>query len=241
MSPVPDLTDQRTIEDQSNNETAYRQLLVNAALAVLLPTEELENACVRTLIADVIGETILGSTIGAKASEGWFIWGSIIKIVDAIKAHLEPKATGEQIESDTRSRLERFGLLSERGQRTEHSRHSQRSIWSKFCWRILQYGYFIFIGFRFVAVGLVAASSQTPRSPLRPGTAHGTNSPPIVKMMQTPEYRRPILKFRIFSLISVLFNLSIYMPWLSGLFSLLQHHMIHGLLKVGATNGLLDQ
>lgn len=208
---------------------------------MLLPTEELENACVRTLIADVIGETILGNSIGAKASEGWFIWGSVIKIVDVVKAHLEPKATGEDIEADSRSRLERLGLLSERGQSTEARRHSRRSILSKVCWRILQYGYLIFLGIRFVVLGLVAASSRTPRSPSRPGIVHGADSPPIAKMIQAPEFRRPIVKFRIFSLISVLFNLSLSMPWLSGLFSLLQHHMIHGPLKLGATNGLLDQ
>lgn len=232
LSPVPNSTDETTIREQSKNEAAYRQLLVYGALAILLPTEELENACVRTLIADVIGETILGNTIGAKASEGWFIWSIVIKIVDVVKARLEPKATDHEMKADTRSRLEKFGLLPEKAQNTELSNPPHRSVISDLYWRILRYGLLIFFGVRFVILGLVAASSQTPRSSSRP---------PIAKAIQAPEFCRPILQFRIFSFISVLLNLNVHMPWLSGLVSLFQHHMIHGPLKLGATNGLLDQ
>lgn len=242
LSPIPTATKESTIVDQSKNEKGYRQLLVQGALAVLLPTEDLENVFLRTLVADVIGETILGNTIGGKASEGWFIWGSIIKIVDVIQARLDLKASGEKHDSDTRSRLEKFGLLSERGQSTPPSNHSLRSMHSKLFWRILQYGYLTFLTLRFVILGLVATFSQSPQ-PWSSGlkTAEGLDTPPIAKIVEPPTPLRPILNFKVFSLISVLLNVPLRMPWLSGSLALLQHQLIQGPLKVGDTNGLLNQ
>lgn len=242
LSPIPTTTKESTLVDQSKNEIAYRQLLVQGALAVLLPTEDLENVFLRTLVADVIGETILGNTIGGKACEGWFIWSSIIKIVDVIQARLDLKASGEKHDRDSRSRLEKFGLLSERGQSTPPSKHSLRSMHSDLFWRILQYGYLTFLTLRFVILGLVATFSQSPQ-PWSSGlkTAEGLDTPPIAKIVEPPAPLRPILNFKVFTLISVLLNVPLRMPWLSGSLALLQYQLIQGPLKVGDTNGLLNQ
>lgn len=216
---------------------------MQGALAVLLPTEDLENVFLRTLVADVIGETILGNGISGKASEGWFIWGSIVKIVDVIQTRLDLKTSGEEQENDTRSRLERFGLLSERGQSKQPTKQqSLRSMHSRLFWRILQYGYLTFLTLRFVILGLVATfsqSSQPSSSALK--IAEGLDMPPIAKIVEPPILPRPILNFKGFSLISVLLNVPLRMPWLSGSLALVQHQLIHGPLKVGATKGLLNQ
>lgn len=244
LSPIPDPTKESTVVDQARHEMAYRQLLVQGALAVLLPTEDLENVFLRTLVADVIGETILGNWIGGKASEGWFIWGNISKIVDVIKPRLEHKASGEKMENDTRNRLEKFGLLSERGQSTDFAQNPSRSICSKLVWQILQYAYLTFLAIRFMilglALGLVATYSPSPHLPSS-RIAQGVESAPIAKTMEPPKNPRPILDFKIFSLVSILLNIPLRMPWLSGSFSLIQYQLIHGPLKVGATNGLLNQ
>ena len=71
------------MDDQARNEAMYRQLLVQGALAALLPTEDLENACLRTLVADVIADTILEKSIGGKVSESWFLWSMVSKAVAA--------------------------------------------------------------------------------------------------------------------------------------------------------------
>lgn len=242
LSPVPDPWTGSTVEDQSKHEVAYRQLLVQGALAVLLPTEDLENAFLRTLVADIIGETVLGNAIGGKVSEGWFIWSSIVKLIDVVEARISPKASGEKVENDTRSRLERYGLISEKSQSTTATQYPLRSMSSKLFWRILQYGYFVILTIRFVVLGLVAASSQTPQ-PLSspPKIAQGMGTPPMAKMTDPPSPLTPILNFRIFSLISILLNLPLRMPWLSGSLSLIKYHLIQGPVGVGATNGLLNQ
>lgn len=241
MSPVPDPAQESTVTEQRENEAAYRQLVVQGALAVLLPTEELENVCVRTLIADVVGEIFLGNIIGGKACEGRFIWNNIIKTVEMIQSRQKPNATSEDHEVNRRSRLEKFGLLSEGGQSRAADEASHQSMSSKLFWQVLQYGYLLFSILRFTIVGLVAASSRRRRASSAPGAVQGMDAPPITKTSEPPTIsRRPVLHFKIFSLISVLLNLPLRMPWLSGCFSLLQHQLIHGPLKVGVRDGLID-
>lgn len=242
MSPVPDPAHESTIKEQLTNEAAYRQLLVQGALAVLLPTEELENVCVRTLIADVLGETLLGSLIGGKACEARFIWNNIIKIVEMIKSRQQPYATGEDHEIDHRSRLEKFGLVSDHGPSGEAAIPTHESIATKVFWQVLQYGYLTISVLWFMIGGLVATSSRRRgQASSTHGAVQGRDLPPITKIAEPPNIlRRPVLHFRIFPLISVLLNLPHRMPWLSGILSLLQHQLIYGPWKVGVQDGLID-
>lgn len=242
LSPVPDPSSDASINQQSKNEADYRQLLAQGALAVLLPTEDLENLSLRTLVADVLAETILGNSIGGRVCEGWFIWTSIAKVVEAVRASMNPRATGEEIEVDTRSRLEKFGLLSERGHDTGPTMDGERSAFSEVFWRLLQYGYLTIITLRFVVVGLFAASAAPRRSS---SIWNAAADSPIAKATERPAaILRPILDFRIFSLVSTILDLSFRMPWLSGSLALLQHHLTRSpllLLRVGAVDRLLDQ
>ncbi|KAL8736874.1 MAG: hypothetical protein Q9181_002240 [Wetmoreana brouardii] len=243
LSPVPDPLLESSITQQLKNEGDYRQQLVQGALAVLLPTEDLENVCLRTLVADVFAETILGNSIGGRVCEGWFIWTSIAKLVEAVKASMSPRATGEEIEVDTRSRLEKFGLLSERGDGTRPAKDgNRRSAFSEVFWRGLQYGYLMVITLRFVVVGLFAASSE-PRRSSWSWKAAAADSPNAKPTEAPAAVLGPMLNFKIFSLVSTMFDMSFRMPWLSGSLALLQHHLVRSplaLLRVGAVDGLLD-
>lgn len=170
FAPVPDVNVPSTVDEQAKNEAAYRQLLVLGVLAVLLPAEDLRNPCLRTLVADVVADTILGNGIGGKACEGWVIWEGIAKLVDNVKAQMSPRTIGPaEIAAGSRSRLEKFGLLSESGQharRGEGMERQRRSVkkrqhaMSKAFWRILQYAYLALTTIRFIALGLVAASTS---------------------------------------------------------------------------------
>jgi len=239
---VPDPIIPPSATEQHDHEAEYRQLLVQGALAILLSTEDFENACLRTLVADVIAESILGSSIGGKVCEGWFIWASITKLVEVINAKLEPRATGEQNEVDTRSRLEKFGLLADESKDEKQSQHNRQSTFSSLFWRVFQFGYLAFMSVRFVILGFTAAYSQPLRSVSVTRTPVSSASSPTEKAVESHHLLpRPILSFRIFPLFSVLLDLPSRMPWLSGSMALLQHHLMYGPLKVGATDGLLDQ
>lgn len=235
---MPDLGLPQTVTDQRNNEAAYRQLLVQGALAVLLPTEDLENACLRTLVADVIGEMILGNGVGGKACEGWLIWEGITHMVEKVKGRLEPKTSGGEVEVDSRSRLQKFGLLEEKSdQFKQRSQRRRRSTAAETFWRILQYGYLVCIALRFVLLGLLTASSHASRAS---GVAQ-SNMPPASEFSDTQAHRRPIISSRIFSLISCLLDVARRMPWLAGSLSLLQYEVVAGPGRVGDTDGMLDK
>ena len=244
MSPVPSINIPLSIDEQLKNETTYRQLLVQGILAILLPTEDLENACLRTLVTDIIGESILGNGVSGKACEGWLIWEGITKIVETIKARIESKASGEEIEIDTRSRLEKFGLLSEKSEESDRSVEANRSsVLSEIFWRLLQYGFLIFFAVRFIIIGLIAASSRSSRSRIN----FVTSGPDIINLPKgqrrsdAPSSKRPILTFKAFSLTALLLDLSDRMPWLSGSLKLIQYHVTDGFFNVGTTDGLLDK
>jgi hypothetical protein len=187
----------------------------------------------------VIADSILGNSIGGRVCEGWFIWATITNFVDVVKARMESKTTGEELEVGTRSRLEKFGLLSEKSKSTDgkSSNHSRKSTFSSLFWRILQYFYLAFVTARFVILGVVAAYSEAPRSL----TTSRTPGSPIVAKTEPPLKPRPIVSFRVFRVISDLLDVPSRMPWVSGALALLQHHLIHGPLRVGATDGILDQ
>ena len=238
FSPPPDVQAAGPHEEQSPNEEAYRQLLVQGALAVLLPTEDLGNACVRTLVADVIGEMILGNGIGGKACEGWVIWDGITKLVASVHARVERGAPDEDVAMDPRSRLEKFGLLPDtNGSRREEVRKSRWTAVSDAVWRILQYGYVVFLAMRFTILVAVAASSR-PRRPLT-SSAHGRDEG--ARTVAALRSSRPLVRFRIFSLISVLLDLSRRSPWLVGWLCLGQHYLVRRPLRLGADGGLVDR
>ncbi|RYZ32624.1 MAG: hypothetical protein EOP01_00570, partial [Propionibacteriaceae bacterium] len=70
-NPVPTESVPSATVEQRENESAWRQLLVQGVLAVLLPTEDLENGCLRALVAEIFAEMILGNGISGKACESW--------------------------------------------------------------------------------------------------------------------------------------------------------------------------
>ncbi len=250
--------DPATILEQENNEGAYRQLLVQGALAVLLPTEDLENACLRTLVADIFGEMLLGNGIGGKGSQSWLLWEGITKMAEYVKRRTRGKERVDVNES-TKGRLEHFGLLSTTpvGETTSSSGGTSvyigRAI-SEIVWRVVYFAFVALTTMRFMVVALVTSSSLPPRSPtINPSSRKSSYSekdqPPSdhSKMSSLPPQQRPlppkqpILRMKSWSCISHLLELDARMPWLSGFLSFLQWIAISGPGKVGDTDGTLDK
>lgn len=250
LSPFPDPDQIESCHLQAQNETVYRQLLVQGALAVLLPTEDLQNACLRTLVSDIVADLILGQGISGKACEGWFLHETCIKMVEVIKARIKPKTKGDEVEQDTRSRLEKFGLLSPKdGDSQPHLSDNDQSLILALFWRALQFVYLSFLLIRFVVVGLNRARSL-------PSWRHSLPSStpsPIAKTEGSPSTlskswptlpsppQRPILDYHFFGLCSTLLDLSTRMPWLTGLLSLCKYGLLTGSGRLGAADSLLER
>lgn len=247
LSPVPD-GGQNTLQ-QLENESAYRQLLVQGVLAVLLPTEDLENDCLTTLVGQIFSEMILGDGIGGKASEPWLLWEGITKIAEVIQTQM-PKSKAQVRVERSNSDLVDSSPPNLTGRSTKQWEIS-RSLHKTF-WLVLQYGFVAFTAVRFFVITLATASSLPSR--IAPTTkitgstlANDHIEPPNLISSKTSSASRqvpskqPIIKMKIWSCASSLLDLDARMPWLSATISLLQWLALTGPGEIGNTDGMVDK
>ena len=242
-------------EDQAKNEVAYRQLLVQSMLAVLLPTEDLQNPCLWVLIGDVLSDTILGKSVGGKACDGWLIWDGVTKVVQMTVNPEPPTVPTDQARHDNRSRLEKSGLLdTKQASHKEEARikNEASSITTKVFWQVVLYGYYLYLAFlaiRSVALGLLSAASSSPKREQAGGCTihphdHGTevSSNPPTSGSRSFTAARPILSYASFEVIGQLLSLNQRMPWVSGLLSLAKHHLMSVKLRImDSSEGVVDK
>ncbi|KAJ5616032.1 hypothetical protein N7537_001146 [Penicillium hordei] len=239
LSPVPDPRDPDTIAEQVENEAVYRRLLANGILAVLLPTEDLENSSLRALVVDVIADLILGNQVSGRACEGWFIWETMGKLA----AQVGRRQTQDDTKStpDTQiNRLEKFGLVSTDDELPDQPSTSFSA--TAWIWNLLQMIYLGYVVLRFIAMGLFRVASS-------PGPSHNLSVSPALSINQKRDgmasegitSRRPVLDYQMYSMVSQILGISWKMPWLSGLLALFQHLILAGPGRVGATDGIFDR
>ncbi|GLI78119.1 hypothetical protein PoHVEF18_006419 [Penicillium ochrochloron] len=247
LSPVPDPADPDTVNAQAENEAVYRRLLASGTLAVLLPTEDLENSSLRQLVSDILSDLILGKEVAGRVCQGWFLWDAITKVTEGVRRRKTLEHTGPANEVPT-NRLERFGLLADEDDsaKSPSSAQSRATAW---IWSVLQNIYLGFVALRFIATGLFRVASNQGQ-----GHSHGAS---VSFPAATPELskkegfdsslsdgvtsKRPVLDYRVYSMISQLLGISQRMPWLSGLFALVQHLILAGPGRLGDTDGILDR
>ena len=230
---------------QMENEAAYRQLLVQGVLAVLLPTEDLENDCLTALVGQIFSEMILGSGIGGKACEPWLLWEGITKAAEVIQTHL-PKSKAQVRVERSNSDLRNSMPLNMSGGSTKHWRLG-RSIQKTF-WLILQYAFLAFTAVRFIIITLVTSSTLPSRTNtsgsgyskeyMEPPEPTDTNRP---SKGRTVPLKQPVIKMKIWSCVSSVLDLGVRMPWLSATISMLQWGAITGPGEVGNTDGIIDK
>lgn len=232
LNPVPDFFDSDSIVQQQENEAAYRQLLVHGTLAVLLPTEDLENTCLRTLLGDILADLILGKQVSGTVCEGWFLWRTITKFIEVYQE--DPAVKSRRTQGRREDRLRKFGLLSSEEDDRQSSGKAQ-SWFSLWVWSVLQYAYVTFIALRFIATGLFYVASRPSSTQSRASKGPSTDA------TAAPTSQRPILDYRLFSMVSELLSVSQRMPWLGGLLALSQHLLLAGPGRLGDPNSVLDR
>lgn len=218
-------------------------------MAVLLPTEDLENHCLTSLVGQIFSEMILGGGVGGKACEPWLLWDGITKLVEVIQAQL-PKQKAQTRVERSNSNIGRAPPMDLTGGTTKRWRIGESL--QKTFWLVLQYGFLAFIAARFFIITLATASSLPSR--IAPSTKitglsymsdhmdepslTTTETPPNG---QTPPLKRPIMKMKIWSCAASLLDLNFRMPWVTSTISLLQWGAITGPGEVGNTDGMIDK
>ncbi len=249
-----------TLAEQRENESAWRQLLVQGALAVLLPTEDLKNACLRALVTEILAEMILGNGIAGKACEGWLLWECITRISEILQTkdieedQVQPKAHDRD---QPFTRLERFGLLGSSTDDTLGSaqvlvanqrRHETTGLSiSGFCWLVIQYAFLACTAARAVILTLATASALPLRSTIceeSPGDGLDQWHVPQGDTASSRHLlgsKRPIMSMKLWSCMAQLIELEVRMPWLSGFVSMFHRRALASPGRVGATDGVLDR
>jgi hypothetical protein len=267
LNPHPALDPRLPPEQRRDYESAYRQLLVQGALAVLLPTEDLANACLRTLVSDIIADLILGQALADKLCQPWFLHGTVSKVVDIVTSRRPNDANdsssspttnaGQEIlDTETRqSRLEKFGLLTaNKADREDYSSVRRQSSLSAWFWSLLQFAFIAYQSLRLILVGMIHAHGLPRRlrhHPIDTTTPLSSSSfsPPKPAVPVSPQRPsgpnarspRAVINYRIFSCISAMLHLSVRMPWLAGSLAFCQHLLGGGPGRYGAANSTLDK
>jgi len=230
LSPVPRPEDPESVVAQAENETAYRQLLVYSFLAILLPTEDLENGCLTALVGQIFSELIIRNAVASRLSEPWLVWELLI---------IAARTAGR------RKTDEAGGSLKPSSSPSGHCRRGyslQALFWTAIQW--------CFLGISFIRATiaiLVTARSLPPRASHAPASKGSGRieisraSAPESRNRETLPAKTPVVAFRCWSSISNLAETHIRMPWLSGAFSMLQWVAIAGPALIADVNRKLDR
>ncbi|THC98627.1 hypothetical protein EYZ11_001905 [Aspergillus tanneri] len=235
FSPIPNPSNANAVERQRANEAAYRQLLAQGVLAVLLPTEDLENACLRTLASDILADLILGAQISGKLCEGWFLWESITKLVDTVGRQPIPEDDTNTTVPLKHDQLRKFGLLTSREEFQKRHPSKHQVPLAEWMWNILQGAYLVYVAVRFIVTGLfrVATAPSASTIPI----SHTQEASPL----RDPPEKHPVLDYGLYRMLSQLLDVPRRMPWLSGLLALSQYLILAGPGRLGDTGSVLDR
>jgi hypothetical protein len=269
LDPVPDPSDASSVSEQESNEQVWRQLLAQNVLAVLLPTEDLQNDCLKALVEQILAEMIVGNIIGNRLCENWAVWELITNGIEATRTRgdtssFRTKKTGPgNNKTPTKGgigRLEHFGLVttpiqSESESETSNKRSMPKSR-ARYCgqtarsltitfWAILQYGFVLITTGRAVALLLISSANL----PMR-GSSTAVNCIGVSASAERTEgaarsgiakASRPIVDMTVWKTAGNLMELQTRMPWLSGLTSLMHWTVTAGPGRVGETDGKIDR
>jgi len=251
LLPVPN-TNAATAE-QACNDSLYRQLLADGMLALLLPTDDLRNPCLRSLVAEVLGDMILGGFITGKLCDSMFVYDMITRVAQSSGSHYKPWIVDPRQQSVAKKdRLARLGLLTSSNSSAKESsvkKYDDNKIIAivlQYCMILLNVIQIFFSSVMSTATLPLRASTTdyctlntyTRNAPDYPGN---TRIPVSISTLSTPSSHPPIIAYRLWSLTSSLLNMQIRMPWLFGSLALLQHTLLNGIGRLGSTNSHLDR
>jgi hypothetical protein len=252
LTPIPDSPDE--LADQQENESAWCQMVVNRALALLLPYDEHQNPCLQVLVSEILSEMIFHNGICGKACEGWLIWEGVTKVIYVLRPDLVP--TPQAVDQQPVNRLKQFGLVS-KDEDVSHQHINRRPFdaISQGFWALVQS---LWLGWLLMrsAVGLLMKASSLPirstyvQSP-KLGSVPKANiandpidmdlAPADRQRVSSDSQKPPILGMALWTSISKLARLQDRMPWLTGTLSLMQWLLLHGPGQVCCTNSRFDR
>ncbi|KAG7051361.1 PXA domain-containing protein [Colletotrichum scovillei] len=238
LTPIPRPEDPSSVARQQENETLYRQLLVQGVLAVLLPTEDLENSCLTSLVGQIFSELIIGNVLANRLSQPWLVYEIFI-----ILTRVLDRRASEPIEEGVAEALQ-AGSTSALPRPVRRSWSIQGAFWS-----LVQWSFLAFSTVRFLVMTLAMSSSLPPRSDgelnekdqVTGQISHSKTLNPPGSSNEAQPVKTPIAAFKLWSCVADLIEMDSRMPWLSGIMSLLQLGAMAGPGRIAGLNGAMDR
>lgn len=234
MSPVPKTDAPSAIAEQAENEAAYRQLLVQGVLALLLPTEDLENDCLTALVGQLFSELIIGNIVANRLAEPWLIWEGLIILSSLIRRRPgdPPAPSSKRVNTNIQPT----------------SAERPFSIHGLFL-TLLQWCFLAASLIRLAVTTIVASRSIPPRTRYgshademtRQKTKSLATGPAGLLETHAEPVKVPVVAFRIWPAMSNLIEMDLRMPWLSGTLSFLQWIAMTGPGRIADVDGVLDR
>lgn len=212
-------------------------------LALLLPTEDLENECLTALVGQLFSELIIGNLVANKLSEPWLIWELLIMLTKLVRSKSPTKASGSRsIEQDVSSKAN-SGVIP--ATTMKHSMYIQQAFWS-----VIQWGFIVVNLIRLLISTIMLSRTLPSRSTLttihQPDTTSKGGQEDTYHLPATLEARSqpvkvPVADFKIWSCIGNLLEMDARMPWMSGALSMLQWGAIRGPRNLAGFDGMIDR
>ncbi|TRX91825.1 hypothetical protein FHL15_007378 [Xylaria flabelliformis] len=242
LSPVPRPNDQTSIQAQADNESAYRQLLVHGVLAVLLPTEDLENECLTSLVGQILSELVIGNLVAGKLSQPWLIWELLIMVTRLIRK--KKSSDDSDIIPDKTTKATDSKGIDNSAVKSTSSWSPQQTFWSFVNWVFLGAGVIRLI------ISTVALSQSLPPRPPQNAVCvveatdyqqKKSQSLPPDDAARTQPTRVPVIEFHIWRCLGDILEVEARMPWLQATLSMMQWIALRSPGRVGALDGMLDR
>jgi hypothetical protein len=247
---VPKHDEPSSLSEQAENEAAYRELLVQAVLAVLLPTEDLENDCLTSLVGQIFSELIIGNIVANRLSEPWLVWEGL-----AILARTIQRKTSGSGHSHTQHQQQPDGIPNPAGVdggTTVPRRAKKGFSLERLFWALMRWAFLLTALLRFVLITAITSRSLPRRRQDATGLREDDTQSKLEAESkpefdnsslfgQSESHKTPVLAFRVWPMLSNLTQLNLRMPWLSGALSMAQWMALTGPGRAGDVDGVLDR
>lgn len=204
------------LSSSPDSERLYLKLLSSGVLAVLLPTEDLQSNCERTLIREILSDLVLWNVVN-KLSEPWLLYDLIPKILSSSKpegALVDVSVLGEV----TNSGEDDCGMSrkdeKKKRRRSRYERRPSKQVIMKHPTETAprsstpapisasqQIERFLAFAVLLITIAITAISS----------IYTFINNPP-----PPPRRRKPILRMSFLKFISNLLQIDVHQPWMKG-------------------------
>ena len=145
--------------EQAVNEAAYRQLLVRGLLAVLLPTEDLENECLTSLVSQIFADLLVGNVLANRVAEPWMMYEIVGLVAKIVREKMDDDEGSDNNNNNNNSKDPRQVARRKKRAAAKLLQRSKKQGWfaataAPVFWSVVKIGFALFASLRFLVTSI---------------------------------------------------------------------------------------